>query len=80
MGRRNTETNPLAESGRINFDSNRHASPAKALHALSQTLQDANVRVDRIEVGFEANGDVTYRYRELGAQDYEFGLLTPGEG
>jgi hypothetical protein len=61
------------------FDTNRHASPSDALSAVKTELNRAEVQVDRLEIGFEANGDVTYRYRELGADDYDFGLLSLGE-
>jgi len=74
--RNNPETTENAQE-QLDFDSDRHPTPRKALHRVANEGVIPDAPVEWIEVNCLASGELTYRWRTPRADEAEGGYLGP---
>lgn len=62
----------------IDHNADRYTPQETALTRLLDDDRFPSTQVDRLELGFLASGEVTVRWRELGAEEYD-GTVYPGD-
>lgn len=61
----------------IDVNRDRHADHFDALQRAVQHERFPEAQIDRFEVGFQASGEVTVRWRQLGAEEWDGFVMPP---